>query len=116
MTQSSFAEMTEAAPAPIVEQTVRFARVAVFVPLSQAYTFSVPEALSAGVVSGARVVCGFRARQILGVVLEVGEGTPDVAVAKLKPILAVVDTVPVVPAELLGFLCELASYYLAPIG
>ena len=94
----------------------RFARVAVFVPLSQAYTFSVPDALSAGVVSGARVVCAFRGRKVMGVVLDVNVGPLDVAVEKLKPILAVVDTAPVVPTELLGFLCELASYYLAPIG
>jgi primosomal protein N' (replication factor Y) (superfamily II helicase) len=96
--------------------SVRCARVAVFVPLSQPYTFSVPAAFSADVVSGARVICAFRGRQILGVVLSVDDGPADVPVEKLKPILAVVDTVPVVPAELLGFTCELASYYLAPIG
>jgi primosomal protein N' (replication factor Y) len=95
---------------------LRFARVAVFVPLSQPYTFSVPDELASGVVSGARVICGFRGRRIMGVVLEVAEGVPDVAIEKLKPILAVVDTVPVVPSELLGFACELANYYLAPIG
>ena len=95
---------------------VRCARVAVFVPLSQPYTFSVPTALGADVVSGARVVCAFRGRQILGVVLSVDDGPADVPIEKLKPILAVVDTVPVVPSELLGFTCELASYYLAPIG
>src|SRR5688572_29264685 len=100
-------------PAPAA---VRFARVAVFVPLSQSYTFSVPDELATSAVSGARVVCAFRGRQIMGVVLDVAVGVPDVPVEKLKPILAVVDTVPVVPAELLGFSCELASYYLAPIG
>lgn len=102
--------------APQAPAIARFARVAVFVPLSQSYTFSVPPALAESVVNGARVVCAFRNRQILGVVIEVGSDAPDVAMEKLKPILAVVDTVPVVPAELLGFSCELASYYLAPIG
>jgi primosomal protein N' (replication factor Y) len=97
-------------------EAVRFAKVAVFVPLGQSYTFAVPDALASSAVSGARVVCAFRGRQLMGVVLEVAVGTPDVPVEKLKPILAVVDTVPVVPAELLGFSCELASYYLAPIG
>lgn len=97
-------------------ESVRWARVAVFVPLSQSYTFSVPAALRADVVSGARVVCAFRGRQIMGVVLSVDDGPPDVPLEKLKPILAVVDSVPVVPSELLGFTCELASYYLAPIG
>jgi primosomal protein N' (replication factor Y) (superfamily II helicase) len=105
---------TAAEEAPAV--AVRFAKVAVFVPLSQPYTFAVPDALASSAVSGSRVVCAFRGRQIMGVVLEVAVGTPDVPVEKLKPILAVVDTVPVVPAELLGFSCELASYYLAPIG
>jgi primosomal protein N' (replication factor Y) len=115
MTPSTALDPAPAA-APQAEAAARFARVAVFVPLSQSYTFSVPEALAEAVVSGARVVCAFRNRQILGVVLEVGTSAPDVALDKLKPILAVVDTVPVVPAELLGFSCELASYYLAPIG
>ena len=115
MTPSAALELTPT-NAPGGEATTRFARVAVFVPLSQSYTFSVPDALADGVVNGARVVCAFRNRQIMGVVLEVASGTPDVAIDKLKPILAVVDTVPVVPAELLGFSCELASYYLAPIG
>jgi primosomal protein N' (replication factor Y) (superfamily II helicase) len=103
------------APLPLA-RGLRFARVAVFVPLSQPYTFSVPDELAAGVVSGARVVCAFRARRIMGVVLEVAEGVPDVPADKLKPILAIVDSAPVVPRELLGFCCELASYYLAPIG
>lgn len=96
--------------------SLRFASVAVFVPLSQPYTFSIPAALAETVVTGARVVCGFRGRQIMGVVLQVVEGDPGMPLAKLKPILAVVDSAPVVPSELLSFLCELAAYYMAPIG
>jgi primosomal protein N' (replication factor Y) len=37
-------------------------------------------------------------------------------VDRLKPIVAVVDPEPVLPEELLGFLQELARYYIAPIG
>jgi primosomal protein N' (replication factor Y) len=95
---------------------VRFANVAVFVPLSQPYSFAVPAELEATVVSGARVVCALRGRQVMGVVLAVIMGDPGMPAEKLKPILAVVDTEPVVPEELLGFLCELASYYMAPVG
>jgi primosomal protein N' (replication factor Y) len=95
---------------------LRVARVAIFVPLSQSYSFSVPADLAANTVSGARVICSLRGRQVMGVVLDVSSGSPDVPIEKLKPILAVVDNVPVVPGELLAFLCELASYYLAPIG
>jgi primosomal protein N' (replication factor Y) len=50
------------------------------------------------------------------VVLSVSEGEPAIDARKLKPILSVLDATPCVPSELLGFLRELASYYLAPIG
>lgn len=92
------------------------AQVAVFVPLNQPFTFSIPEEIGTNVVAGARVVCSFRGRRIIGVVLEVSDGDPGFDRKKLKPILAVVDQEPVVPAELLSFLRELSAYYLAPIG
>lgn len=95
---------------------VRYARVALFAPIAEPYSFSVPPALEASAVRGARVVCGLRGRRIMGVVLEAELGDPGVAAEKLKPILAVVDSEPVVPDELLSFLCELSSYYFAPIG
>ncbi len=95
---------------------LRFAEVALFVPLGRSYSFAVPEPLAASAVTGARVICGLRGRRILGVILAVRDGDPGIAREKLKPILAVVDAEPVVPIELLSFLVELASYYLAPIG
>jgi primosomal protein N' (replication factor Y) len=109
----------EPAAAPSADGTalpvseVDFAEVALFMPLGQAYSFSIPEALLETAVTGARVVCAVRGRRILGVVLSVQRG---VARHKLKPILAVVDAEPVVPAELLSFAGELSNYYLAPIG
>lgn len=52
----------------------------------------------------------------MAVVLSVAEREPTIDPAKIKPIVAVVDASPVIEAELLSFLRELASYYLAPIG
>jgi primosomal protein N' (replication factor Y) (superfamily II helicase) len=92
------------------------ARVAVPVPLGQAFSYSVPDALSAGVQPGARVLCHFGRRRVLGVVIDVAEREPDVAPDKLKPLSALVDSEPALPAELLSFLLELARYYLAPLG
>ena len=92
------------------------ARVAVPVPLGQAFTYSVPQALAPRVARGARVLCPFGRRKVLGVVLGVEEGAADVPEEKLKPLEAVVDAEPVLTEELLSFLCELASYYLAPVG
>ncbi len=85
-------------------------------PLSQPFTFSIPAVLQARVTPGARVVCAFRGRSVVGVVLEVGTGDPGFDAKKLKPIRAVVDEEPVVPGELLDFLRQLAAYYLAPVG
>ncbi|MEY4547624.1 MAG: hypothetical protein RL685_3819, partial [Pseudomonadota bacterium] len=107
---------TSPPPALEDETPLRFAEVALFVPLGRYYSFSIPAELAASAVTGARVICGLRGRRILGVILAVREGDPGIARNKLKPILAVVDAEPVVPGELLGFLAELASYYLAPIG
>ena len=108
------AEPTPEGVEPRVE--LMFADVALFMPLGRAYSFSIPDALRASAVTGARVVCGLRGRNIVGVVLAVRHGDPGIALDKLKPILAVVDAEAVVPAELLGFLTELANYYLSPIG
>jgi len=95
---------------------VLLARVAVPVPLGQAFSYTVPEALRGEVRAGARVLCDFRSRVVLGVVLEVGDREPDVDPSRLKPLRAMVDAEPVFPTELLHFLVELARYYLAPIG
>ncbi len=95
---------------------VLLARVAVPVPLGQAFTYAVPPPLAEGVRRGARVLCELGARKVLGVVLEVADREPEVDRARLKPVLAVVDPEPVLPEELLSFLQELARYYVAPMG
>ncbi len=99
------------------EAVVQYARVAIPVPLGQAFSYVVPPEAMGTVRRGARVLVGFgKSRRVLGVVLEVGTEPPDLPLVKLKPLLAVVDPEPVLEDELLGFLQELARYYLAPIG
>ncbi|MBK7585669.1 MAG: primosomal protein N' [Myxococcales bacterium] len=90
------------------------AKVAVPVPLGQAFTYLVPPGLK--LERGARVLCDFGRRKVLGVVIEVADREPEIPVDKLRPIRALVDAEPVLPEELLDFLLELARYYLAPIG
>jgi primosomal protein N' (replication factor Y) len=92
------------------------ARVAIPVPLGQAFSYSVPDDLGPRVRRGARVLCEFGRRKVLGVVLEVSDGPLEIPEDKLKPIGAVVDAEPVIPEDLLAFLSELAHYYFAPIG
>jgi len=100
----------------VAEPTRVFARVAIPVPLGQAFSYIVPPELLAEVRRGARVLCPFGPRRVLGVVLEVGTDPPDFPEHKLKALRAVVDSEPVLQDELLSFLQELARYYIAPIG
>jgi primosomal protein N' (replication factor Y) len=95
---------------------VLLARVALPVPLGQVFTYTVSAALAESVRRGARVLCELGRRRVLGVVLEAGEMEPEIDAARLKPVLAVVDAEPVLPEELLGFLQEIARYYIAPMG
>ncbi|HEY5372685.1 MAG TPA: primosomal protein N' [Polyangiaceae bacterium] len=99
------------------EPTRSFARVAIPVPLGQAFSYIVPPELAGGVQRGARVLIPFgKTRRVLGVVLDISTEVPDVPEDKLKPLHAIVDPEPVLQDELLGFLQELARYYIAPIG
>ena len=95
---------------------MQLARIAIPVPLGRAFTYQVPTELEARVVPGARVLCDFGRRRVMGVVIEAGVTETDVPDSKLRPVRAVVDPVPVIPEELLRFLLELARYYLAPVG
>ena len=91
------------------------AEVAAPVPLARAFTYAVPPALVATLRPGARVACNFHGRRVVGVVLDVSDREPPPGV-NLKPVSAVIDPVPILPAELLAFLRELSSYYFAPVG
>jgi primosomal protein N' (replication factor Y) len=80
------------------------------------FTYIVNESMRAEVVAGSRVLCEFGKRHAVGVVVDVADREPEIELDKLKPILRIVDSVPVLPGELLAFLVELARYYLAPMG
>jgi primosomal protein N' (replication factor Y) len=102
-----------AEPGSVVQ---RYARVAIPVPLGQAFSYSVPPAIDAEVRPGARVLCSFGKRTVLGIVLDVSAQAPDFPADKIKPLRRVLDGEPVLPDELVSFLLELARYYVAPIG
>jgi primosomal protein N' (replication factor Y) len=91
-----------------------FADVGIPVPLGRSFTYRVPGAMT--VAPGARVLCEFGPRKVLGIVLALGEAAPGLDPDRIKDLAALVDPEPVLSAELLGFLRELAAYYFAPIG
>lgn len=92
------------------------ADVAVPVPLAHGFTYRVPPTLGAELRPGARVLCEFGRRKVVGIVLSVAERPPPFERSKLKDLLALIDPEPVLPDELLRFVRELAAYYFAPIG
>lgn len=95
---------------------VIFAKVAVPVPLGQAFTYALPPACES-TRPGTRVVCELRQRRVLGVVLEVSSEPPgDIELDRIKIVQGVIDDEPALPEELLDFLLALSRYYLAPIG
>ena len=85
--------------------------VAVPVPVDDVFTYSVPQGMLP--VVGGRVLVPFRQRRLSGIVTEVHARLPK---AKLKPILSVLDTTPVLDEPLLALGKWIADYYLAPLG
>ena len=92
---------------------MRLADVALPLPIARPFTYSVTQALEHRAVVGARVVCPFRTRRLVGVVLAVRDGELPRGTA---PLSSVVDDEPAIAEDLLAFLRDVATYYFAPIG
>ena len=93
--------------------TVLLADVALPVPIARAFTYTLPDDLAERARPGSRVVCPFAGRRLVGVVLTVRQGEPP---PKARSVARALDEEPAIPEELLAFLRDVASYYLAPIG
>jgi len=93
------------------ENTVRTVRVLLPLPLADAYDYSVPEGLD--VAAGQFVIVPLGKRETLGVVW--GDGTGEVAVAKLRDVIEVLPALPMAD-PLRRFIDWVAAYTLAPPG
>jgi len=93
------------------------ASVAVPRPVRRLFSYSVPEALAPRCLSGVRVIVPFGGRKLTGYVLDVRltEGAGDTAFP-LKPVEDVLDSEPVVDAEVLDLARFAADYYVASLG
>jgi len=89
------------------------AHVALPVPMAHSFSYEIPARLVSRVCAGARVLCSFGPRRLVGVVIATADGEPP---PKVKPLLDVLDEEPALAEELLAFLRDLSAYYLAPIG
>ncbi|MGA8271541.1 MAG: primosomal protein N' [Candidatus Sulfotelmatobacter sp.] len=88
-----------------------FCDVALPVPLDMVFTYRV--SANATPVVGGRVLVPFRQQRMTGVVVELHDRKPSVAI---KPVLSVLDSAPVFDEQLLRLGRWISDYYLAPLG
>ena len=86
--------------------------VALPLPSSKPYTYAIPPGLADRVQRGARVVVPVRSREMVGLVLDVGDEPTE----ELKSVLLAPDPEALVPSALLELAEWIARYYAAPIG
>src|ERR1700761_7360908 len=92
---------------------MRLCDVALPVPIAHAFTYGVPASLAGRAVPGARAVCPFGGRRMVGVILDVRDGDPPKGTRDLANVLT---EAPAIPPDSLAFLRDLAAYYFAPVG
>jgi len=87
-------------------------RVALPLPVAHPYWYQLPPGMADRVRPGARVVVPVRAREMIGIVTELGDApAPD-----LRPVLLAPDADPLLPERLLGLASWMARYYATPPG
>ncbi|HME72999.1 MAG TPA: primosomal protein N' [Myxococcota bacterium] len=91
-------------------------QVALPLPLAEPLDYLVPPALAPDAEVGRRVLVPLEARRMTGVVVAVRDAPSEAARAGLRLVLRVVDHEPVISAELLSVLRELAERLLCPLG
>jgi primosomal protein N' (replication factor Y) len=95
------------------EGNFQYVDVSVPAPLDQPFTYSLPETLRHRVQPGSRIVVPFGPRKLTGVILRCHDDPPNMAT---REALRLIDSEPVLDAELLSLGRWIAGYYCAPLG
>ena len=82
-------------------------------PLDQPFTYALPETLRHRARPGCRILVPFGPRKLTGVILRVHSEPPSMAT---REALRLIDSEPVLDAELLSLGRWIANYYCAPLG
>jgi primosomal protein N' (replication factor Y) len=83
------------------------------VPLDQPFTYSLPDTLRHRVRVGSRLIVPFGTRKLTGVILRCHDDPPSVVT---RDALRLIDSEPVLSAELLALGRWIAGYYCSPLG
>jgi primosomal protein N' (replication factor Y) len=95
------------------EGSYQYCDVSLPVPLDQPFTYALPVTLRHRVQAGSRLVVPFGPRKLTGVILRCHDEAPQVAT---REALRLLDSQPVLDAELLALGRWIAGYYCAPLG
>ena len=95
------------------EGSFQYVDVSVPAPLDRPFTYSLPETLRHRVRPGSRIVVPFGPRKLTGVILRCHDEPPNLAT---REALRLIDSEPVLDAELLSLGRWIAGYYCAPLG
>ena len=90
-----------------------YVQVAVALPISGTFTYTVPEDLIEKVAVGKRVLVSFSGRKITAYILRI---IPPEKRKGIKDITTVIDAYPLFPPQMVEFFEWLSQYYLYPIG
>jgi primosomal protein N' (replication factor Y) (superfamily II helicase) len=95
------------------EGSYQYCDVSLPVPLDQPFTYALPVTLRHRVQPGSRLVVPFGPRKLTGVILRCHDEAPQVST---REALRLLDSQPVLDAELLALGRWIAGYYCAPLG
>lgn len=93
-------------------------RVAVPTPLRRSFDYLLPAALASehpGIQPGIRVLVPFGNRELTAVVLQL-DSRSELQADKLKAVISILDSEPLIPAHLLSLWVWAAKYYQHPVG
>ncbi len=91
----------------------KFANIAFNLPVSQLFTYTIPDELKDNLQAGTRVLAPFGKRKITGVVIEFAGST---ALKKVLPIAEALDSEPLLSEEMIMFCKWVSEYYFCPLG
>ena len=98
---------------PMPEGSYLYCDVSLPVPLDQPFTYSLPDTLRHRVRVGSRLIVPFGTRKLTGVILRCHDDPPAVAA---RDALRLIDSEPVLSAELMALGRWIAGYYCSPLG
>jgi len=95
------------------EGSYQYCDVSLPVPVDQLFTYALPPTLRHRVQPGSRLLVPFGPRKLTGVILRCHDDPPQMAA---REALRLLDSVPVLDAELLSLGRWIADYYCSPLG